>query len=175
MTAACFFLRNTGRVAALECTVKDLEAQLQEQAQEANIAITQWQDACSESEERCSELEKDLELMTAKGKTLSESVDSGESDDEDIVKKGPASEKKDSSLEDMIDSLESELKSEFVSFENDLQAASDAVSPGVSTPEESEGFLARSRQTEDELREAKESLARSETIVHQLEGKLPCR
>lgn len=154
--------------------MKDLEAQLQEQEQEANIAITRWQDVCTTSEERCSELEKELELMTAKERTMSESVDIEENDDEDIVEKELASEEKDSSMDGNIDSLESELKSEMASFENDLQAASDAVSPGVSTPEESVDLLARSRQTEDELHEAKESLARSETIVHQLEGTFPC-
>jgi hypothetical protein len=146
--------------------VKDLEAQLQEQEQDANIAITRWQDACSTSDERCTELEKELELMTAKRQTLSESVGIEENDDEYILEKGPASEEKDSSTDDKIDSLESELKSEIVP---------NTVHPEVSTPEESEDLLARSRQMEDELRQAKESLARSETIVHQLEGKFPCR
>jgi chromosome segregation ATPase len=155
--------------------VKDLEAQLQEQAQEANSAITRWQDVCSASEERCSELQKELELMTAKGQTLSESVDSEGSDNEDIVGNGPASEEKDSTMDDKIGLLESELKSKIAPFENDLQAANDAISPEVSTLEESDNLLAHARQTEDELRQAKESLGRSEAIVHKLEGKFPCR
>lgn len=155
--------------------MKDLEAQLQEQEQEANIAITRWQDVCSASEERCFELEKELESMSAKGQPLSETVDIEENHDVDIVGKGSAPEEKDPSMDDKVDSLEGELISKTVPFANDLQSASDASSPEVTTAVESEALMAYSRQTEDELRQAKESLARSETIVHQLEGNFSCR
>jgi chromosome segregation ATPase len=48
------------RVAELETAVKELENQLDEQGEEANDAISRWQETYTELEEKCSQLEQDL-------------------------------------------------------------------------------------------------------------------
>jgi chromosome segregation ATPase len=49
------------RVAELEASVKDLQRQLLEQEQEADSAISQWQENCSELDAKCSKLESQYE------------------------------------------------------------------------------------------------------------------
>ena len=51
------------RVAELGATVEELQKQLQEQEEEANGVISQWQDSYNDAEQRCGEMEKELERL----------------------------------------------------------------------------------------------------------------
>ena len=62
----CYFVADKERVAELESTVKALESQLEEQEQEANVVIEKWQESCAAAEERCSNLEQELDALKAK-------------------------------------------------------------------------------------------------------------
>ena len=50
----------TDRVAELESTIQSLEAQLEQQEQEATNAISQWQESFSEADDKCAQLDKEL-------------------------------------------------------------------------------------------------------------------
>jgi chromosome segregation ATPase len=140
---------SVGRVAELQATVKDLEDQLQQQEEEANTAITQWQDNCATSDERCSQLDKELELLATEKDSLSKALDTVEQDNAQLEETRQVLEEKSTSLgaglsEEPAKVLEGETSSEYI--EQQL------------------------RETEKELREAKESLTRDEDIVHEWEG-----
>ena len=45
--------------------MKGLENQLEEQEQEANAVIEKWQESCTATEERCSNLEQELHALKA--------------------------------------------------------------------------------------------------------------
>lgn len=51
------------RTTALETTIASLQTQLQEQEAEADNAISQWQDACAATEEKCTGLETELQAL----------------------------------------------------------------------------------------------------------------
>lgn len=53
-------------MAELESTIETLQTELSDQEQTANDVIAQWQETCSTAENRCSELEKELEIANSK-------------------------------------------------------------------------------------------------------------
>jgi chromosome segregation ATPase len=60
------------RVVELETKVQDLEAQISEQAREAESAISAWQDNCTELEERCSQLEQECSSLRGPVRSIGE-------------------------------------------------------------------------------------------------------
>jgi chromosome segregation ATPase len=133
-----------GRVAELQATVKDLEDQLHQQEEEANTAITQWQGNCATSEERRLQLEKELEFVNTENGSLSKAMGAIEQDNEQLETDKAA-------LDEKIASLEAGLSS---------AADSDEI----------EQLRTELRETQEILREAKETMARDEDVVHQWEG-----
>jgi chromosome segregation ATPase len=60
------------RVSELESTIQSLETQLEDQEQEATNVIAQWQASFSEADDKCAELEKELETARAEIEKLKE-------------------------------------------------------------------------------------------------------
>lgn len=143
---------NLGRVAELETSIKSLETQLQEQEEEANNIITQWQDAYSASDERCSQLEEGLLKATEEKRTILRDLESSQKDKEQL-------EVEKMSLEARIVVLED--------LQNEEQ---DQTVRRESSQNEIEELLTKLKAMEDELNEARKTLARDEDVVSQREG-----
>jgi chromosome segregation ATPase len=131
-------------VVDLESEVKSLERQLQEEEEEASNVIKQWQESSSVLDEKCNELEKELEATTTEKRSLEKTLEKMQNEQEQCV-----AEK--SSFESKISSLEEALKGE--------QASGN------------ENLVAQLREKEEELRQAHHTIARDEKVVQQWEGK----
>jgi chromosome segregation ATPase len=139
----------TERVAELETQVTSLEAQLQEQENEANAVISQWQESCSASDEKCSELGKELETITEEKESLEKAIETVEKDNGELEEN------------------KSTLEAKIVLLEESLNGASGQEQPLLGGDDD---FLVRLSETQEELKVAKETLARDEVVVKQWEG-----
>jgi DNA repair exonuclease SbcCD ATPase subunit len=145
----CFY---TDRVAELEQEVKSLHDQIGEQEEEANTAITRWQESFADSEKKYSELEAELEAVRKQTELLQGSKGSLENDEEGFQSSKKELDEKIASLEDAIDEEMDELH----------QSATMAV--GVDHE--------RVEDLKRELKQVQEVLGRDEDIVAQWEGKI---
>jgi chromosome segregation ATPase len=128
--------------------MKNLEIQLEEQ----DNVVSQWQKSCATSEERCSQLKTELEALAAEKDSLAKALDTVEQDNEQ--------------LEEMRQVLEEKI----VSLGAGSSEEPAKVIGGETSPEDIEHLRDQLRETEEELREAKESLTRDEDVVHEWEG-----
>jgi chromosome segregation ATPase len=139
----------TERVAELETQVTSLEGQLQEQENDANVVISQWQESYSASDEKCSELGKELETITEEKESLEKALETVEKDNGELVEN------------------KSTLEAKILSLEGSLNRASGQEQPLLRSDDD---LLVRLSETEEELKIAKEALARDEEVVKQWEG-----
>ena len=130
-------------VAELQTEVTSLESQLKEQEIDANNVIEQWQESCSLSEDKCAELEKQLESMNQEKTNVEKALEYIQINNEELVAERLV-------LESKISSLEKAAKTE-------RSPESEAAS--------------RLKEKEQELRDALETIARDEEVVQQWEGK----
>jgi chromosome segregation ATPase len=148
------------RVAELESAVKNLELQLQAQTLQAKNDITKWEACCGSVEEKCSQLQKQLEIVTHDKDSMSSKLAELESDFSmfEIEKAG---------LEDEVSSLEKKLA-----------AAKEKASKNQEDETEdhtvhAESLEAQLRETEDSLRQAREGAKYKEDVLHQSQGMRP--
>ena len=128
----------------LESEVKALETQFQEQEEEASNVIKQWQESSSVLDEKCTELEEELEASTTEKRSLEKTLETMQNEQEQSVEEK-------SSFESKIASLEEALKREQTSG--------------------NEKLAAQLREKEEELRQGHDTIARDEKVVQQWEGK----
>jgi chromosome segregation ATPase len=141
------------RVVELEAQVTSMNSQMQEQEEEANAAIAQWQESYTETDSRCSELEKDIGILRAEKIDLEMSLENARHDQEALQGIKSSLDAKISLLENPIDEELDEIKIGFKSTE-----------PAVNDENE---LIAKLRE---ELEEAQNTIAQDEDVVHQWEG-----
>ena len=127
--------------------MESLENQLKEQEDEANKVISQWQDSCTAAEERYDELEKELEIAKANRDSLQEKIET------------------DKAQYSLLEAAKRELEAKILLLDEDREKSMPLGS-------ENEELKSRVGEFEQELKEAKETIANSEGILAQWEGKL---
>ena len=130
------------RVTELESTVQGLQSQLEQQELDAKSVIDQWQEACSTSDARCSELEQELENLKK---------DSIENAKVGGVEEAPSHE--------LSPGVQTQSAHAFFST-----GEPDSGNHRINALEE------QLKETEAALREAREILSRDEDVVQQWEG-----
>jgi hypothetical protein len=90
----------TERAVALQSVVNGLEDQLKHQEEEANTVITKWQENCTVSEEKCAQLEKQVESLTIEKSSFSEAQESLQNAVDELSSELQAAEKKASQAEE---------------------------------------------------------------------------
>jgi chromosome segregation ATPase len=127
-----------------------VEKQLEDQEQEANNAITGWQESYAESDSKCTKLEKELETVREEKDSLATASETIEEDNNELEKEKFA-------LEERVSSLENSIARENVPIEPQYK--------------EREVLEVQLREKEEALHEAQETLQRDADIVNQWEGK----
>lgn len=72
------------RVADLETEVQALNTQLQEEEEEATNVVNQWQESCSALDEKCTDLEKELESLAEQKGSLEHSLQTVQKQNEQL-------------------------------------------------------------------------------------------
>jgi chromosome segregation ATPase len=117
------------RVAELETVVKEVEKQLEDQEQEANNAITGWQESCAASDSKCAKLEKELETVLQEKYSLSKASATIEQDNDELEKEKFVLEERVSSLENSMKSLprESVPNGKELELQNQVESLSEKL------------------------------------------------
>ena len=133
------------RVAELEAAVKQLEHQLEEQEEDANNVIEKWQESCAALDEKCSELEGQLEGFKKGAETFKYSDDDGD------VATTPNS------------------------ADREHRSISEARFGDEESAQRIEELEAQLREKEQSLKQLQETLVSDEAVVQQWEGMLSSR
>lgn len=119
---------------------------MQEQEEEATTAIAQWQESYTETDGRCSELERNFELLRDEKVALEKSLE--------LARQKPeALHEEKSSLEEAIDEKHEETNDGLKTRSPNSKDETDIVS-----------------KLREELEEAQNTIAGDEDVVHQWEG-----
>jgi chromosome segregation ATPase len=145
------------RVAELESAVKNLEQHIQAQTLQAGNEIKKWQVSCGSAEEKCSQLQKQLETVTRDKDSMSSKLADLESDFSmfELEKAG---------LEDEVSSLEKKLAAAKEMASKNQEDETEGNTDYVGSLE------AQLRETEDYLRQAREGAKFKEDVLHQSQG-----
>ena len=133
------------RVVELEATVKRLELQLEEQEEDANNVIDKWQESCAALDEKCSELERQLEGFRKDNETVKHSDNDGD------VAVTPNS------------------------ADREQRTMSEARFGEEEPAQRIEELEAQLREKEQSLKQLQETLVSDEAVVQQWEGMLSSR
>lgn len=131
------------RVKDLDAEVMALQKQLQKQEEDATNAIQQWQEGSNIVDEKCIELERELEVTMKEKKSLEATIEKLKFEQEQYAG----------------------VKS---SFEAKMSSLEEALKGGEATDKE---LTAQLRLKDEELRQARDHIARDEDILRQREGK----
>ena len=140
---------NDDRTVELQSQISSLKSQMQDQEEDAKKAIVQWQQSYSESEKRCSGLEKTLEVLQKENTTLEEAIQNAQIEPNEALQSDEALK-----LETQITSLNAQLKEQ----EED---AKKAIAQWQESYSETNNMYQELEKTVGMLREEKEDLKKA--------------
>ena len=148
------------RVAELEAQIGVLNSQLREQEEDANKAIAQWQESYSDTDNRCQELEKSLELLQQEKNTLEKAIQDAKDEQGGYLEGKAALDETIASMENVLDKELNDIKKE-----DTLESKTLEETLAIGGEASNEVIV----QLREELAAAQHTIAQDEDVVQQWE------